>query len=416
MKTFVEAVRKAERVSTKEAKFKALGNLSDVGKRLMVEMFSPYRVFGIKKYKEPKAYDAQDANPEIFLNLLDQLHSRELTGNAARDAVTRVLSYYTEETAEILKRVLNKDPRGGFSETTVNKIYKGLVPTFDVMLAQKKEEDTPIDYPCIAEVKYDGQRTIAIVENGVVSYHGRSGKVSFQWEGLFDDELVMLAKDVGDDIIVDSEVMGDTFIETINAKSEDNVSAKEKLKMYAFDVMTLTEWKTHNAFLCQEARSKQLEILLANTKFHKLVKSTSRVCNSAKELDDFYKKVTSEGGEGLIIKTMNGKYEWKRSKNWLKYKPVYTYDGVITGFYLGRPGSKYENTLGGVLIEGDDENGHHFKTAVGSGFSDEERDEIWQNQNSYMGKMIEVEAQELSKSGDEYSLRFPVFKMWRDDK
>lgn len=443
MKTFVDAIRKAERVSTKEAKFKALGNLSEVGKRLMVEMFSPYRVFGVKKYKEPKAYDAQDADPQIFLTLLDQLHSRELTGNAARDAVTRVLSYYTEETAEILKRVLNKDPKAGFSQTSINKIYKGLVPTFDVMLAQKKEDDTVIEYPCIAEVKYDGQRTIAIVENGVVSYHGRSGKVSFQWEGLFDDELVMLSKDVGDDIIVDSEVMGDTFLETINAKSEDNIAAKEKLKMYAFDIMTLTEWKTHNAFLRQEARSSSLEIILDNKKYSKLIKSTSRICNNPKELDVFYKEVTSAGGEGLIIKTLNGKYEWKRSKNWLKYKPVIDVDLKIVGIYEGRDGTKNTDKMGGFTLEGYDENGKFIQTNAGSiklgndtvmgkyieqlakkagvdlsSVSNDEffRGYVWDNKEEFMGRTVQLEAQEISEVDGKYSLRFPVVVAFRDDK
>lgn len=416
MKSFVEAVTKAEKYSTKEGKIKALSNLTEYGKRLMVEALSPYRVFGVKKYKEPKAYDATDAQPEMFFELLDKLHSRELTGNAARDMVTRVLSNYTEDTAKILKRVLNKDLKAGFSETTLNKIYPNLVPTFDVMLAQKKEEDTIITYPCIAEVKYDGQRTIAIVENDVVSYHGRSGKVSFQWEGLFDEELIDISNSIGKPIIVDSEVMGDTFIETINAKSEDNVSAKEKLKFYAFDILTLEEWKNKTCQNTQEVRSRGLDLVISRLGLNKVKKSVWRLCNNAKELDDFYKEVTSAGGEGLIIKDPSGKYEWKRSKLWLKFKPVYTYDGVITGFYLGKPGSKYENTLGGILVEGDDENGHHFKTAVGSGFSDEDRDEIWQNQNSYLGKMVEVEAQEMSKSGNEYSLRFPVFKMWRPDK
>lgn len=453
MKTFVDAVRKAERVSTKEAKFKALGSLSEVGKRLMVETFSPYRVFGVKKYKQPKAYDAQDADPQSFLTLLDQLHSRELTGNAARDMVTRVLSYYTEETAEILKRVLNKDPKAGFSETSINKIYPGLVPTFDVMLAQKKEEDTLIGYPCIAEVKYDGQRTIAIVENGAVSYHSRSGKVSFQWEGLFDDELIMLSKDVGDDIVVDSEVMGDTFLETINAKSEDNIAAKEKLKMYAFDIMTLSEWKNKKCELTQQRRSEYLKTLLSDLHCKKIVKSSSRVCNNVEELTAFFNKVTSAGGEGLIIKTLNGKYEWKRSKNWLKFKPVLRldFDLTIVDIYEGRDDTKNTGKMGGFSVEGYDENGRFIKSNAGciklgkntvmggyveqlakkagvvlkSALTEDEfsvsfdeffRSYVWEHKEEFMGRTVQLEAQEISEVDGKFSLRFPVITMFRDDK
>jgi ATP-dependent DNA ligase len=416
MKSFVDAIINAEKYSTKEGKFKALSNLSDVGKRLMVEALSPYRVFGVKKYKEPKVYDTSDASPEMFFELLDMLHSRQLTGNAARDMVTRILSNYTEETAKILKRVLNKDLKAGFSETTLNKIYPNLIPTFDVMLAQKKEDDTEIFYPCIAEVKYDGQRTIAIIEKNNVTYYGRSGKISFQWEGLFDNELIKMRNHLNEDIVVDGEVMGDSYIETMNAKSEDNILAKEKLKFFAFDIMTLKEWKSEISNKTQINRSKELENLINQLKLEKVKKSEWLICDTPKDLNNFYENVVNNGGEGLIIKDLNGKYEWKRSKLWLKYKPVYTYDGIITGFYPGKLNSKYENTLGGIEIEGEDENGRKFKSSVGSGFSDELRDEIWNNQKSYLGKMVEVEAQEISQSNNEYSLRFPVFKCFRNDK
>lgn len=416
MKSFVDAVTKAEKYSTKEGKFKALSNLTENGKRLMVEALSPYRVFGIKKYKEPKAYDVSDASPEMFFELLNKLHSRELTGNAARDMVTYVLSNYTEETAKILKRVLNKDLKIGASETSLNKIYPNLVPVFNVMLAQKKDDDTVIKYPCLSETKYDGQRTIAIVEDQNVTYYGRSGKVSFQWEGLFDKELIKMRNNVGGNIIVDGEVMGDNFLETMNAKSEDNVNAKEKLKFFAFDIMLLEEWKAQKSNQAQCHRSTNLEYIIKDLKLEKVKKSEWRICNDEKELDAFYKDVVNANGEGLIIKDLDGKYEWKRSKNWIKYKPVYTYDGIITGFYTGKSDSKYEHTLGGIEIVGEDENGNKFKSSVGSGFSDELRDKIWNNQKSYIGQMIEVEAQEISQSNGEYSLRFPVFVRFRDDK
>lgn len=352
----------------------------------------------------------------MFFELLDKLHSRELTGNAARDMVTYVLSNYTEETAKILKRVLNKDLKIGASETSLNKIYPNLVPVFDVMLAQKKDDDTIIKYPCLSEIKYDGQRTIAIIEGQNVTYHGRSGKVSFQWEGLFDKELIKMRNSVGDDIVVDGEVMGDNFLETMNAKSEDNINAKEKLKFFAFDILTLEEWKAKKSCQTQQHRSMCLEYLIRNLKLEKVKKSEWRICNNEKELDIFYKEVINVGGEGLIIKDLDGKYEWKRSKLWMKYKPVYTYDGIVTSFYAGKLGSKYEHTLGGIEIVGEDENGRKFKSSVGSGFSDELRDEIWNNQKSYMGQMVEVEAQEISQSNGEYSLRFPVFVRWRNDK
>lgn len=48
MKTFTNAIKAVEKVTTKKEKIQALQGLSLLGKRLMVEALSPYRVFGIR--------------------------------------------------------------------------------------------------------------------------------------------------------------------------------------------------------------------------------------------------------------------------------------------------------------------------------------------------------------------------------
>jgi DNA ligase-1 len=49
---------------------------------------------------------------------------------------------------------------------------------------------------------------------------------------------------------------------------------------------------------------------------------------------------------------------------------------------------------------------------VGSGFTDAQRREIWDNQSAYLGKMATVKYQEFSALGVP---RFPVFKGFRGD-
>ena len=50
---------------------------------------------------------------------------------------------------------------------------------------------------------------------------------------------------------------------------------------------------------------------------------------------------------------------------------------------------------------------------VGSGFTDIEREELWNRQSELTGRMIEVKYQEKTQDG---SLRFPVFMRFRPDK
>jgi DNA ligase-1 len=415
-KTFVDAISQAETFSTKKEKFDALSGMDVTSQRLVHEALNPYRVFGVRKYDWPESFSEEDDSFEFFFAILDDLHSRALTGNKAREAVTKVLSLYTEKTATYLARVLNKDLDCGANETTFNKIYPNLIPTFSVMLASKVDDKYQWEFPCLAESKYDGTRLIAICENGNVEYFSRSGKPSDHCAGLFDDDLIKIENSLGYPIVLDGEALGNNFTETLNAKGSKGVEAKKNLRYYAFDMMSLEEWRNQNCSLNQTIRSSALETVINELKLTKIVKSKYKVINDMAEAHAFYKEMLSEGYEGLIIKKNDGLYEFDRSKFWAKWKPVLDFDLTITGVFEGR--GRLAGKLGGFYVEGKDENGNVIKTSVGSGFSDNMRDEFWKNQKKLIGKVAMLEAQEMSKSenSDDYSLRFPVFIKIRDDK
>src|ERR1039458_8395519 len=101
MTNFVKVIKACESAGgagTKEAIKAALKTADPTAQRLIKEALDPYRVFGIRKYDRPSKYSgfAKDDMSGIF-KLLDQLASRQLTGNAAANAVTNILGLYTEE-------------------------------------------------------------------------------------------------------------------------------------------------------------------------------------------------------------------------------------------------------------------------------------------------------------------------------
>ena len=70
-------------------------------------------------------------------------------------------------------------------------------------------------------------------------------------------------------------------------------------------------------------------------------------------------------------------------------------------------------TLGAIHVRYRDGN----IVKVGSGFSDWHRNEIWQNQIYYIGKIVEIQYFEETKNDKGgVSLRFPIFKDIRLDK
>ena len=50
---------------------------------------------------------------------------------------------------------------------------------------------------------------------------------------------------------------------------------------------------------------------------------------------------------------------------------------------------------------------------IGSGFSDDLREQLWLDRNSAIGRIIEIRYQEVTPDG---SLRFPTFSCFRNDR
>lgn len=108
---------------------------------------------------------------------------------------------------------------------------------------------------------------------------------------------------------------------------------------------------------------------------------------------------------------LNKPYEFKRSKTLIKVKVMLTCDLRIIGFEQGQGENK--DLLGAIICE--------YKNTTlkcGSGFSKKLRKVIWDNPGIYLGKIVEIQYFEetYSEATGLPSLRFPVFKQFRDDK
>lgn len=120
-------------------------------------------------------------------------------------------------------------------------------------------------------------------------------------------------------------------------------------------------------------------------------------------------QMTREGKEGLIA-NLDTPYRCHRNSGILKIKKFYTMDLPIIRCERGT--GKNADTLGALIVS---YNG--YEVGVGTGFADEERDELWRNRDSLVGTLCEVRYKEVSQNnhGGE-SLQFPSFVALRPDK
>lgn len=426
----ITSCQNANGAGTKATIRSVLSEADSIACELIYHAMNPFMVYGVRKFDRPTVYAEADGDLRQFMVLLEKLATRELTGDAARNAVTAALGTYTQTTAALLELVLEKDLRAGFSDDTFNKVLKEIksparkVPSFDLMLADKCEspEDffNEVTFPCQADWKYDGQRTVAFVRAGEpVEYRARSGKLSEHLNGLFDEDLINIRTLVGYDFVMDGEAFASDFTETINAKKTGNDKAKANLRLRAFFMMPISDWARQHTDITMRVNREKLGGVLAHVGATKVILSAGREVKDYADMMAYCNEVIDvHKQEGLILKNWDATYQWDRTMDWCKVKRFYDVDARITGWYPGRAKSRLEGTVGGLNIEGTDEKGRKFRCNVGSGFSDEARAHILANWSLYDGATAVITYQEITQAkGSEYwALRFPVYNHVRDDK
>jgi DNA ligase-1 len=118
-----------------------------------------------------------------------------------------------------------------------------------------------------------------------------------------------------------------------------------------------------------EMRQQQLNSIVKNSAIPHLKSVQQEKMYSLASIQDLLKKVVSEGGEGLMLRTPGSPYVAGRSEHLLKMKMRQDAEARVIAYQAGR--GKYKNMMGAVWVEMED--GALFK--IGTGFSDQDRKE-----------------------------------------
>lgn len=401
-----------EAESKKEPKFALLRSLGEDTKRLLQLVCDPMVTFGVtvdedhmvQGWKNCTSRMRAEMYSDALHNLCKDLSVRKVTGNLAENSIRNLL--IEAPTVGHLKwscRILNKNLRAGFTSSSLNKIWKGFIEEFKVGLAEPYDPDKhELQGSWIVEPKLDGLRMVVI--NGVA--YTRNGR-TLESVGHILKELEQYTGDW----VFDGEVMGSTeFNEDSGKIRKKGAGANEELVYNVFDVVSIGEWTARQTKPLHERKLDLVRLVdPVKTGHVRLVEWFDLPSNpSTEELFKTRDKLIGLGFEGAMLKDNTSPYIFKRSDAVIKLKDFISADVEIVDFYEGK--GRHKGRLGGVFIKVDDVKP---TTKVGSGFSDEQRDEIWQNRKLYMGRTVEVQYQNETPDG---RLRFPTFTRFRPDK
>ena len=377
-----------------------------------------------KKYKiTEKSLGGGDTFIPTFesLDLLLHVLRTNNLDHQIRCSVNHFLVQTDEEIRDLYRCVILKDLKIGVNAKTLNKIWKGLIPTSETgedikpMLASKFEFDKPPKEEFCVTEKLDGIRCMAICKEDGIQLFSRQGKLI---EGCVSIETALMGMriQVGRDFVLDGELLAmncgyDTVYKETTKRVKNKNELKEGIYYMAFDMLEMEEFnQSKGVYKYHERLQKLLDLdKFMGSMFVRIIQPLylGSDMNRVLELLEVYKKL---GAEGLMVNLMDAPYEFKRSKAILKVKVMETVDLKIIGFEEGT--GRNAGRLGALIV---DYKG--YECGVGSGFSDFDREFIWNNQDKYLGKICEIQYFEETKNKDGgVSLRFPVFKHLRLDK
>ena len=364
-----------------------------------------------------------------FSKICEKLIKRELTGHAARDQIIILKDKsYKDEWNFFYRRILQKDMRCGLSERTVNNVAKKnnyeqyIIPVFSCQLAQDCElHKKKLNGKKSLEVKLDGVRAVTVIyPTGKIDMFSRNGKELNNFNHIKDEiSKTFNISSITEALVLDGEIVSDDFQTLMKQIHRKKSSQNKDAKLFLFDLLPLEYFKKgiyeKSYFSRIEELKKIHERFFVQSQIINIIDSVNVDLDTEKgeiEFKNFNKNSIINGYEGIMIKDPESFYECKRSTTWLKSKPFIEISLEVKDYEEGTGRNK--GKLGAIIAEGIDED-KNFKTNVGSGFTDLQRKEFWEDKDKLIGQIIEIRADSISKSqdGENWSLRFPRFKSFR---
>lgn len=382
---------------------------------LLNATFDPYRRFHVKKWDMPEPIGGKptgvDNIHERFMSLLSDLENRAITGNTAKAFVESFfLICQSEFQQNWYAKVLRKDLKAGFSAKTAVKAGFTDIPLFDVMLAKDgktcKKIDEIISKGVYVSPKFDGYRCLAVIDNGEVTLYSRNGTVYSNFPNI--QEQLSKAFHFGS-FVFDGEIMSDDFQSMQkSAFANKRGTTVGDVKYHIFGYVPYDEWVLQKFKMTTSLRLKTLNTLSQHFS-DDLVKVEHTLINDKQQILDMEREYISQGFEGAMTLPDIPYYLGKKTNKLMKFKTMLSQDCIITGFYKGKVGTRLQGMMGGIMVT--QENGNSCE--CGTGFSDEDRQYMWDNQDEFVGQTVEIKYQELTNDN---IMRFPVFMRFRNDK
>ena len=289
------------------------------------------------------------------------------------------------------------------------------------MLAKESEEPFD-DSNWLYEIKWDGYRAIAEIENKNVKLYSRNG-ITFEKSYPI---VVQELKKIKDNVVLDGEivVLNEEGHPDFQLLQHYESNTHRPINYCVFDILSVNGYNT-----CELPLIKRKELLKDIIKKNDVIKFPDHILENGIA---FFNVSTQKNLEGIMAKKADSQYYiGKRTNEWLKIKNHKTQEAIIAGYTDPGGARKYFGALVLGIKDGDKLKyiGH-----TGSGFDEQTLKEMWnllqplkQSKSPFDEKVktnmpvtwvkpklvCEIKFTEVTRDG---MLRHPIFLHLRKDK
>jgi len=354
-----------------------------------------------------------------FIQALDDLenefNTRKCTGHAALERALSWIETLSDEESEVFQRIINRDIKCNVGRTQMNKVWPGLITKVVYMRCGVFSDKTKkkIQFPAILQLKADGTYREFTVNNGEVTASSRSGE-PYDYPLHFNS-----MKHFPDGVYT-----GELTVQGITDRAEGNglinssTPPHDKIVFDVWDYISLEEYKNAGSKIKNKTpynvRFSELELILEHTQSSNIKCIESHTVRNIQEALEQTSKWMQQGLEGGVLKNSKAVFKDGTSTEQLKLKIQIDAEVRIVGFKDGKLGTKRASKVGSIMFENDE------GTIKGqcSGFNDKELNDMTDNPEKYLNKIMTVQFNDLTKARghDFYALSHPRFIEIRNDK
>ena len=357
-----------------------------------------------------------------FKTYLDTFSNKKgVKENEILEFVSKFYDVYKHDQLDYLfKGVLLKSLDINMGIKSFQKVWPDFCFTWPYMGCRPQNDKnlSNIKFPAYAQTKMDGAYCNVVVKFGKkVEYVSRQGK-PIAIQGSLDN--ILLGLYIGEDFVLNGEilVMGpDGKVldrSTSNGIIRRDSKTQEELDSIVYriwDIIPYKDFITGKFDVSYERRLNALKVIAENSSDRIQVVDTY-IVNSLDEAMELFEQKYSEGEEGIVLKNMSGIWKNGKGPDQVKVKSEKDCDLQMIEFTEGK--GAYAGMCGTIRCISQD---RKLEVSI-KPRTPQIAQEIWNNTDMYLDKIVAVKYNEKIKSPDKdtWSLFLPVFIEVRDDK